>query len=86
MESLPTLRQCLVDTELVRLRVIARLWGVDVEANRGFEIAAELAQYMTTPAHAADTWRLLPEGERSVLEALLNAGGTMPAAAFTPLE
>jgi hypothetical protein len=72
----------LVDTELVRLRVIARLWGVDVEANRGFEIAAELAQYMTTPAHAADTWRLLPEGERSVLEALLNAGGTMPAAAF----
>jgi hypothetical protein len=80
MESLPTLRQCLVDTELAHLRIIARLWGLEVKAGRPLEVAAELAQLLADPAHAADTWRALPDDERAALTALLDAGGLMPTA------
>lgn len=83
MEPLRTLRQCLIDTELAHLRVIARLWGLEVEAKRPLEIAAELAEALADPAHAAGLWEGLPDGERVTLMALLDAGGLMPAAAFT---
>jgi hypothetical protein len=80
MEPTRTLRQCLVDTELAHLRVIARLWGLEVKANRPLEVAAELAQALVDPTQAADMWETLPEAERTALTDLLDAGGTMPAA------
>jgi hypothetical protein len=82
MEPLRTLNQCLIDVGLVRLRIIARLWGLEVKATRPLEIAAELAQALGVPAHAADLWRSLPEDERAALTALLDAGGMMPTATF----
>jgi hypothetical protein len=82
MEPLRTLRQCLVDLELPRLRVIARLWGLELQATRPLDIAAELAQAMTDPANAADAWQTLPADQRAALAALLGADGWMAAATF----
>jgi hypothetical protein len=82
MEPLRTLRQCLIDTELAHLRVIARLWGLEVKASQPLEIAAELAASLADPAHAAHAWQALPDDERAALAALLAADGMMPAAIF----
>lgn len=78
-----TLRQCLIDTELAHLRVIARLWGLQIKAKRPLEIAAELSGMLADPEVAADAWDALPEHERVAVKALLDAGGAMPTAAFT---
>jgi len=82
MEALRTLRQCLIDLELPRLRVIARLWGLELQATRPLDIAAELSQAMTDPANAADAWQALPADQRAALAALLGADGWMAAATF----
>lgn len=78
-----TLRQCLIDTELARLRVIARLWGLEIQASRPLEVAVELSKSLADPAHAADAYQALPNDERAALAALLDADGMMPAAIFT---
>jgi hypothetical protein len=82
MEPLRTLRQCLVDTELAHLRVIARLWGLEVKATRPIEVAAELAKTLVDPTQAADMWEALPQAERTALTELLDGGGLMPVAVF----
>jgi hypothetical protein len=83
MKPIRTLRQCLIDLDLARLRVIARLWGLEVQATRPREVAARLAEALADPAHAADTYATLPSDVRAALAALLDAGGLMPAAIFT---
>ncbi len=83
MNPLRTLKQCLIDTELVRLRIIARLWGLEVKASRPIAIAAELAQALAEPTHAAEIWETLSDDERLALTTLLDEEGMMPAAAFT---
>lgn len=82
MVPLRTLRQCLIDTELPHLRVIAQLWGLDVEARRAPDIATELAEKMANPTHAGYTWEKLPDEQRTALSVLLNAGGSMAVAVF----
>ena len=82
MEAFPTLGQCLIDTGLARLRIIARTWGLEVTATRQVETAMELARELAKPSHAAHVWEGLRGEERRALMALLNAGGFMPAAAF----
>ena len=83
MQPLRTLRQCLIDADLAHMRVIARLWGLEVAASRPLEIAAELAESLADPQHAAHTWESLSDTERAALQALLDVGGLMPAAIFT---
>jgi len=83
MEAFPTLGQCLIDTGLARLRIIARMWALEVTATRQVETAMELARALADPSHAARVWEGLRGEERSALAALLNAGGFMPAAAFS---
>ena len=78
-----TLRQCLIDTKLTHLRVIARLWGLELQANRPLEIAVELSKSLADPAHVADAYETLPADERAALTALLDAGGLMPSAMFS---
>jgi hypothetical protein len=73
----------LIDLDLARLRVIARLWGLEVQATRPREVAARLAEALADPSHAADTYTTLPGDVRAALTALLDAGGLMPAAIFT---
>jgi hypothetical protein len=76
------LHQCLLDTDLVRLQAIARLWGVELATNRQREAAAQLAEAMARPAAIADTVDVLPDDQRQALEALLGAGGRMPLRVF----
>jgi hypothetical protein len=73
----------LIDLDLARLRVIARLWGLEVQGTRPREVAARLAEALTDPSHAADAHATLPGDVRAALTALLDAGGLMPAAIFT---
>jgi hypothetical protein len=82
MEDFPALGQCLIDTGLARLRVIARMWGLKIKATRQVESAMELARELADPSNAAHVWEGLCENERVALSALLEAGGFMPAAVF----
>ncbi|MFL7790990.1 MAG: helicase-associated domain-containing protein [Anaerolineae bacterium] len=77
-----TLRQCLLDADLVRLRVIARFWGVELTAGRRLDVAAQLAEAMVVPETVAAAWNALPEDQRQALDALLAAGGPMPLQVF----
>jgi hypothetical protein len=76
------LHQCLLDTDLIRLRVIARFWDVELAANRRRDVAAELADAMTALEVVASAWEALPDGQRRALGALLAAGGMMPLRVF----
>ena len=76
------LRQCLMDSNLVRLEVIARLWDVSLTSGRQREVAAQLAKEMSVPLAVSSAWETLPPEQRQVLDALLAAGGRMPLRVF----
>ena len=78
-----SLHQCLLDTELVRLRVIARFWSVELTASRQREVATQLAEAMAAPEAITAAWEMLPDDQRQTLEQLLAAGGRMPLRVFT---
>ncbi|MDY7078885.1 MAG: helicase-associated domain-containing protein [Chloroflexota bacterium] len=78
-----SLNQCLLDTNLVRLRTIARFWGVELTANRQRDIATQLAEAMATPEAVAGAWDTLPDDQRQALESLLAAGDRMVLRVFT---
>jgi hypothetical protein len=76
------LRQCLLDTDLARLKAIARFWDVELTTNRQRDVAAQLAEAMVRPEAIIDAWNVLPDDQRRALEALLAAGGGMPLRVF----
>ncbi|MFQ6059539.1 MAG: helicase-associated domain-containing protein, partial [Anaerolineae bacterium] len=76
------LHQCLLGTDLARLRVIARFWDVELTASRQRDVAAQLAEAMATPEATVAAWDALPDEQRRALEALLAAGGKMPLRVF----
>ncbi len=79
---LRTLYQTLLDSDLARLQVIARLWEIELRSERRVDAAAELADAMAR-SDAVD--RVLPrltEDQRAALDDLLRRGGQMPWAAF----
>ncbi|MGD8998211.1 MAG: helicase-associated domain-containing protein [Anaerolineae bacterium] len=80
---MPTLRQCLLDTYLVRLRAIARFWEIEVAARRQREMALELAEAMRSPQAVTRAWRALPLDQRQALRALLASDGQMPQRVFS---
>ena len=77
-----TLHQCLLDADLIRLRVIARFWDVELQTSRQRDAAAQLAEAMAAPEAVADAWNALPDDQRQALEPLLAAGGRMPLRVF----
>jgi hypothetical protein len=78
-----TLQQCLLDADLVRLRVIARFWDVELTASRRLDVAAQLSEAMAVPETIVAAWEALPDDQRQALEVLLAAGGPMPLKVFT---
>jgi len=78
-----SLHQCLLDTDLVRLRAIAHFWDIALVANRQRDMAGQLAEAMAVPETIADAQGALPDDQRQALEALLAAGGRMPLRVFT---
>ena len=77
-----SLHQCLLDTDLVRLRVIARFWDVELTASRRRDVAAQLTEAMAATKAVTGAWETLPDDQRRALEALLAAGGQMPLRVF----
>jgi hypothetical protein len=76
------LHRCLLDTDRIRLQVIARFWDVELTNGGQREAAAQLAEAMATPQAIADAWDALPDDHRQALSALLSAGGRMPLRVF----
>jgi len=73
-----TLYQTLLDTDAVRLRVLAEAWKVDFRSTAHADRAAELADMMArAPSVEAALAALSPE-EQSALEEIQRRGGVMP--------
>lgn len=80
--ALRTLYQTLLDSELARLQVIARLWEIPLTAARRTDIAAELADAMTRAEAVQRAWEQLAPDQQAALEDLLRREGAQPWAAF----
>jgi hypothetical protein len=78
-----TLHQCLLDADLVRLRAIARFWDVELTASRHRDVAAELAEAMSSPEAVAAVKDALTDEQGRALESLLASGGRMPLKILT---
>jgi hypothetical protein len=80
--TMRSLRQCLLDTDLIRLQVIAHFWDVELTTSRRQEVATQLTTAMAAPEAIADAWDALPGDQCQALDALLAAGGRMPLRVF----
>jgi len=67
---------------MVRLRAIARFWGVELTTSRHRDVADGLGQEMVTPEAITSAWDTLPDIQRQALEALLASEGRMPLRVF----
>ncbi len=78
-----TLYQSLLDSDLARQRVIARLWSIPLTTNRRADIAAELAASMASGEAVLRAREALPPEALAALEALQRHNGAIGWAAFT---
>src|SRR5512135_1111865 len=78
-----SLRQCLLDTDAVVLRIVAERWSIDSIGLKPRDLVERLAETISSPAQAAVILEDLPDAEREALRALLAAGGTLPVANFS---
>jgi hypothetical protein len=78
-----SLRQCLLDTDPVVLRVIATRWSIDLIGAKPRELAEQIETTIGTPARAAALIGDLPQPEQDALRSLLAASGRLPVANFT---
>ena len=76
------LRACLLDEPLPRLIAMADLWDASLEVASAREVAEALALHMLQPGMAQQARNELPQEARAALDALLQAKGKMPSAAF----
>jgi hypothetical protein len=80
--SMPDLVSFLYKQDLGYLRNTARLWGFVLTSRRTEAAVEELAALLLEPAHLGEQIAGLPDEARKALEALGNAGGRLPWAAF----
>jgi len=78
-----SLRQCLLDTDAVVLRVIAERWSLNPIGLKPRELVDRLEETISAPARATVILADLPHAEREALRALLTSGGTLPVANFS---
>ncbi len=78
-----TLRQSLLDRDLTFLEVIAQRWGLVLESHQKGEVLDHLESALPRPEAVAATLADLSLQEQAALDALLAAGGRMPAGRFT---
>lgn len=77
------LRQSLLDWDLALLEVIAQRWGLSLESHGKGDVIDQLESELLRPEAVAATLADLSQQERKALDALLAAGGRMPAESFT---
>ena len=78
-----SLRQCLLDTDAVVLRVIAERWSLNPIGLKPRDLVDRLEETISAPARATVILDDLPGVEREALRTLLAASGTLPVANFS---
>lgn len=81
--ALRTLYQTLLDSDPMRLRIIAAQWAIPLRAERRTDIAAELADAMAHADRIAGILERLAPDQRAALDDLLRADGRLPWLIFT---
>ncbi len=81
--ALRTLYQSFLDSDPSLLRVIARLWKVELQSSRKADIAAELVTALANAEAIDDSLERLSSEEREALDDLVRHAGTIPWAIFT---
>jgi Helicase conserved C-terminal domain len=83
MICMPNLIQSLQGRDIGYLRIVARLWGIELTASDKDTILKELAAAILDPKPVTEIVDSLPADALSALETLVRAGGKLPLAAFT---
>ncbi len=79
---MPDLLASLLPHDLGHLRILAELWGLELDAHERDSAADELSASLLDPQLARETMEVLPAEARAALESLLAAGGRIPWAEF----
>lgn len=79
---MPDLLASLLSHDLGHLRIVAELWGLELESRDRDSAAEELSASMLDPELASETLDVLPANARPALDALLAARGRIPWAEF----
>jgi hypothetical protein len=79
---MPDLLASLHPHDLGHLRILAELWGLELDAHERDSAADELSASLLDPELARETMDVLPADARRALDALLAAGGRLPWAEF----
>jgi len=80
---MPDLIQSLQKQDIGHLRIIAELWGVEIESPETDAALKELSAALLDPKLVSEIVDSLSPDARSALDALAAAGGKLPWAAFT---
>ncbi len=78
-----TLDQSLLKTDIGHLRIVAELWGLELESNDVDSALEELCASLLDLEAVAETLSVLPADARSALDALIEADGKIEWAVFT---
>lgn len=79
---MPSLAQTLPANDLGFLRIVASLWGIELQAPAPAEAALELAEAMLDAELMEEIIAALPDPARDALQTLFGAGGRLPWAQF----
>jgi len=79
---MPVLQQSLLDTERLRLDVIAKFWEIPLTSHRRREMALQLAEAMPSPEAVAAARAKLTNDQREALRTVAAGGGTLPQRVF----
>ncbi len=80
---MPDLLHSLLKQDIGHLRIVAGLWGIELDANDEDAAREELCASLLDPELAAELIDSLTPQAREALTALTSAGGRIPWAAFT---
>ena len=79
---MPDLYHTFLKYDIGHLRIVAGLWGLELESNDGDSAAEELASALLDPGPVHETMEVLPPDALSVLKALAASNGKMEWSSF----
>ena len=80
---MPDLYTSLLKHDLGHLRIVAVLWGLELDSNETESVAKELSASLLDPDLLAEIWEALNPEAQTALEALVTKNGRIPWAEFT---
>ena len=79
---MPNLIQSFQGRDIGYIRIVARMWGIDLVATDPDTVLKELAVKLLNPKLVTEVHDSLPADAQSALEALAKADGKLPWAVF----